>query len=187
MTDVFFALSDPTRREIVRLLRSSEHSAGELAQAFPLAKSTLSAHFRVLKQAGLVTAERRRTSIVYRLNVSVVEAVVATLLGWLGGRGARPPMAAAAGRATEPRSLPRRSQRANTDAVHEVVVEGPTRAQVVRAGAGLVLLAGGAAAGAISPAPAPWRGAPARQPGRGSASQRTTRRLGLRLLQPAVA
>jgi DNA-binding transcriptional ArsR family regulator len=72
MNDVFRALSDPTRREIVQLLRSGSRTAGEIAAAFPLAKSTLSAHFNILKQAGLIVGERHGASIVYRLNTSVL-------------------------------------------------------------------------------------------------------------------
>ena len=73
MSEVLRALSDPTRREIVRLLRRKDLSAGEIAERFPLAKSTLSGHFNVLKHAGLVVTERRGTSIVYSLNVSALE------------------------------------------------------------------------------------------------------------------
>ena len=78
--DVFRALSDPTRREILRLLRSGDMTAGNLAEFFPLAKSTLSGHFNVLKQAGLVVTERSGTSIVYSLSVSAPEELVAAAL-----------------------------------------------------------------------------------------------------------
>ena len=49
---IFRALGDPTRREILRLLRTRDMSAGEIADRFPLARSTLSGHFNVLKHAG---------------------------------------------------------------------------------------------------------------------------------------
>jgi ArsR family transcriptional regulator len=73
MNEVFRALADPTRREILRLLRPRDLTAGEIAERFPLAKSTLSGHFAVLKQARLVVAERRGTTIVYSLNASALE------------------------------------------------------------------------------------------------------------------
>jgi ArsR family transcriptional regulator len=73
MNAVFQALSDPTRREILRLLRKREMTAGEIAERFPLAKSTLSGHFKILKHAGLIVAEKNGTSIVYSLNLSIVE------------------------------------------------------------------------------------------------------------------
>ena len=73
MDRVFKALSDPTRREILRLLRQHAMSAGELSEHFDLAKPTLSGHFAILREAGLVTAEKRATTITYRLNLSVLE------------------------------------------------------------------------------------------------------------------
>ena len=80
MNNVFQALSDPTRREILRLLRKREMTAGEIAERFPLAKSTLSGHFNILKNAGLIVAEKNGTSIVYSLNVSVVEQTLAAVM-----------------------------------------------------------------------------------------------------------
>ncbi len=80
LNEVFHALSDPTRREIVRLLRDHDRTAGELAEHFNLAKSTLSGHFNVLKRAGLVVAERHGTRIVYSLNASALEEAVAMML-----------------------------------------------------------------------------------------------------------
>jgi ArsR family transcriptional regulator, arsenate/arsenite/antimonite-responsive transcriptional repressor len=80
MNEVFQALSDPTRREILRLLRAGDRTAGDLAEQFPLAKSTLSGHFGVLKHAGLIVAEKNGTSIVYSLNVSAVEQALAAAL-----------------------------------------------------------------------------------------------------------
>jgi ArsR family transcriptional regulator, arsenate/arsenite/antimonite-responsive transcriptional repressor len=79
MNEVFRALADPTRREILRVLREREYSAGELAELFPLAKSTLSGHFNVLKAADLVMQEKRGTAIIYRLNTSVFEEVLTHL------------------------------------------------------------------------------------------------------------
>lgn len=77
---LFRALGDPTRRSILKLLRARDMSAGEIAERFPLAKSTLSGHFNVLKQAGLIVAERRATTIVYSLNLSAVEEVLSALM-----------------------------------------------------------------------------------------------------------
>jgi DNA-binding transcriptional ArsR family regulator len=83
INDVFQALSDPTRREILRLLRTRDMSAGELADRFPLAKSTLSGHFTVLRHAGLIVPERRGTTILYSLNVSAVEEALGFVLDTL--------------------------------------------------------------------------------------------------------
>lgn len=73
ITDTFQALADPTRREILRLLRGGAMTAGELAEHFTLAKSTLSGHFNVLRHAGLVVMERQSTRIVYSLSLSALE------------------------------------------------------------------------------------------------------------------
>jgi DNA-binding transcriptional ArsR family regulator len=81
--DVFTALADPTRREILRLLRAGPLTAGELAERSPLAKSTLSGHFNVLKGADLIVAERRGTRIVYSLNLSVFEEAMSAVLALL--------------------------------------------------------------------------------------------------------
>jgi ArsR family transcriptional regulator, repressor of sdpIR and other operons len=87
--DLFRALSDPTRREILRLLRARDMTAGELASRFPLAKSTLSGHFNVLRHAGLILPERTGTSIVYSLNLAAYEEALAGILSVLGVGKAR--------------------------------------------------------------------------------------------------
>lgn len=86
VNDVFRALSDPTRREILRLLRRRGMTAGEIAVAFPLAKSTLSGHFNVLKYAGLIVAEKQGTSLVYSLNASAFDEAVGAVVQLLGRR-----------------------------------------------------------------------------------------------------
>ncbi len=73
MNKVFKALSDPTRRRVLQLLRRRPMTAGELADQFTLSKPTMSAHFAVLREAGLVDATRQGTSITYRLQMSVLE------------------------------------------------------------------------------------------------------------------
>lgn len=80
MSDVFRALADPTRRRIVRLLRSRDMTAGELADQFALSWPTVSGHLKVLKEADLVHADRHGTSITYHLNVSVLEEALASLM-----------------------------------------------------------------------------------------------------------
>lgn len=78
------ALADPTRRAILRLLRGGSRSAGELASEFELSKPTLSHHFRVLEEAGLIRSEKRGTSVVFTLQSNVVEDVAAELLELCG-------------------------------------------------------------------------------------------------------
>ena len=80
MAEVYKALADPTRRRILQLLREREMSAGEIANHFDLAKPTLSGHFAVLREAGLVQAEKSGTTITYRLNISVLEEALLALM-----------------------------------------------------------------------------------------------------------
>jgi DNA-binding transcriptional ArsR family regulator len=87
MSDVFDALAHPVRRKILRLLRKRPMSAGELADQFDLAKPTLSGHFSVLKAADLVGTERQGTTIIYSLNMSVLEEAMAALMDIAGTRG----------------------------------------------------------------------------------------------------
>ncbi|HEX2987398.1 MAG TPA: autorepressor SdpR family transcription factor [Chloroflexota bacterium] len=84
VNDVFRALSDPTRREILRLLQAGDMTAGEISDRFPLARSTLSGHFNVLKQAGLIVMERQGTRIVYSLDTSAFDEAMATILDLFG-------------------------------------------------------------------------------------------------------
>jgi len=80
INEVFRALSDPTRREILRLLRSRDMTAGEIADRFPLSKSTISGHFNVLKYAGLIVSEKRGAAVLYSLNVSAFEEAMSVVL-----------------------------------------------------------------------------------------------------------
>src|SRR6185437_1973316 len=84
MDAVFRALSDPTRREILRLLRDGDLSAGALSARFPIARSTMSGHLSVLKDAGLVVIERQGTTIIYSLNVAVYEELLSSIMSLLG-------------------------------------------------------------------------------------------------------
>jgi len=70
---VFRALSDPTRRRVLQLLRERPMSAGELCEHFDVSKPTMSAHFAVLKEADLVHAEKTGKSVIYHLKLSVLE------------------------------------------------------------------------------------------------------------------
>lgn len=72
---VFKALSDPTRRKILQLLKQRSLSAGDIAQHFDISKASLSHHFSLLKQADLVRAERRGQHMIYSLNMTVFEDV----------------------------------------------------------------------------------------------------------------
>ena len=83
----FAALSDPTRRAILRQLRKGSKTAGDIAEEFDLTKPTLSHHFRVLQAAGLVRAEKRGTNVVYALQTGVLEDLATEILELTGVGG----------------------------------------------------------------------------------------------------
>jgi ArsR family transcriptional regulator, arsenate/arsenite/antimonite-responsive transcriptional repressor len=74
------ALADPTRREILRLLREKDLSAGEIAENFDISLPSVSHHLSTLKNAELVTTERNGQSIVYALNATVVQEFLQQML-----------------------------------------------------------------------------------------------------------
>src|SRR5690606_23110709 len=84
MSQVFKALSDPTRRHVLQLLRKGPLSAGELSDHFNVSKPTMSAHFAVLREADLVHAEKAGKSVIYHLKLSVLEEA---LLGFVHSVG----------------------------------------------------------------------------------------------------
>ena len=70
------ALSDPTRREILQLLRSGSKSAGEISDKFEITAAAISRHLSVLKDADLIRDQRDGKFIIYTLNTSVLEDVL---------------------------------------------------------------------------------------------------------------
>jgi DNA-binding transcriptional ArsR family regulator len=84
MNVVFEALAHPTRRAILEILKKGARTAGELAEACDVSKPTMSGHFAKLKEAGLIHADQRGTTIVYSINLSTLEEV---LLGFMGTMG----------------------------------------------------------------------------------------------------
>jgi len=87
MSHVFKALSDPTRRRVLQLLRAGPMSAGDLSDRFEVSKPTMSAHFAVLREADLVHAEKAGKSVIYHLKLSVLEEA---LLGFVHSFGSGP-------------------------------------------------------------------------------------------------
>jgi ArsR family transcriptional regulator len=81
---IYRALADPTRRRILTLLRERPMTAGELAGQFNLTWPTMSGHFGVLREAGLVQAERSGTSVTYRLNQTVLQEALMALFDAFG-------------------------------------------------------------------------------------------------------
>jgi DNA-binding transcriptional ArsR family regulator len=93
MNLVFEALAHPTRRAILEMLKGGSKTAGELADAFDVSKPTMSGHFAKLREADLIQADQRGTTIFYSINLSTLEEV---MLGFMGRMGFAPGGAASA-------------------------------------------------------------------------------------------
>jgi ArsR family transcriptional regulator, arsenate/arsenite/antimonite-responsive transcriptional repressor len=76
MNDVFKALNDPIRREILTLLREKDRTAGEIADAFSVGKPTISHHLDLLRQANLVESVKNGQFVVYSLNTTVLDEIM---------------------------------------------------------------------------------------------------------------
>ena len=88
MPDVFRALADPTRREILRLLGEKDLTAGEIAGRFDMTFPSVSHHLNILKNAGLITDEREGQHIRYHLNTTATEGLIGRLYDLINpGRG----------------------------------------------------------------------------------------------------
>ena len=79
MNAAFKALNDPTRREILELLREKDLTAGEIADRFAISKPSISHHLDLLRQAGLVESVKEGQFITYSLNTTVMDEI----FGWL--------------------------------------------------------------------------------------------------------
>lgn len=80
MNDIFKALNDPTRREILELLKEKDLSAGEIADAFHISKPSISHHLDILKRADLITSEKNGQFIIYSINTTIIEDVLQWIL-----------------------------------------------------------------------------------------------------------
>jgi len=80
LNETFKALSDANRRQILRLLRQGDLTAGEIAEHFSMSKPSLSHHLNILKQAHLVLRERKGQHVLYSLNTTVLQEVMSWFL-----------------------------------------------------------------------------------------------------------
>jgi DNA-binding transcriptional ArsR family regulator len=90
MSKVFKALSDPTRRQVLALLREGPRSAGELADQFDVSKPTMSGHFALLRDADLIGSTKQGTTVIYSLKLSVLEDALLGFAQLLGSQMAAP-------------------------------------------------------------------------------------------------
>lgn len=80
MNEIFKALNDATRREILDLLKQKDLSAGEIADAFNISKPSISHHLDILKRADLITSEKNGQFIIYSINTTIMEDVLQWIL-----------------------------------------------------------------------------------------------------------
>ncbi len=73
---MFSALSDPTRRKILKLLKGGDLNAGEIADNFNMTKPSISHHLNILKHAGLVISEKQGQNVLYSLNTTVFQGIL---------------------------------------------------------------------------------------------------------------
>src|SRR4051812_50224880 len=86
MNEAFKAFADPTRREVLRLLRGGEMTAGQLADRFDISKPSMSHHFNILKAADLIASRKDGQQVIYFLNTTVAEDLMAMFLDLFGGK-----------------------------------------------------------------------------------------------------
>jgi DNA-binding transcriptional ArsR family regulator len=73
--DVYEALADPTRRQIISMLAAGERSAGDLSSRFDMAGPSVSRHLKVLRESGLISYRQQATSRLYRLEPQPLDEV----------------------------------------------------------------------------------------------------------------
>lgn len=86
MGDVWNALADPTRREILTMLQNKDMTAGEIVEKFDISGATVSHHLKILREAGLVTSVKEKQTITYSLNTTVFQDFLKNIAGFFGGK-----------------------------------------------------------------------------------------------------
>ncbi len=84
MSDVWGAMADGTRREILTLLQKQDLTAGEIGEHFDVSGATMSHHLKILKEAELVRTQRQAQKIIYSLNTTVFQEFLKSMMGMFG-------------------------------------------------------------------------------------------------------
>ena len=82
MSKVFKALSDPTRREILKFLKRNDMSAGEIADCFTMSKPSISKHLDILREAELISSQKQGQFIIYSLNTTILQEALGEFLSF---------------------------------------------------------------------------------------------------------
>ena len=80
MNNIFKALNDGTRREILMMLKKKDLTAGQIAEEFDISKPSISHHLDILKRADLVTSEKKGQFITYSINTTIVDDIFQWIL-----------------------------------------------------------------------------------------------------------
>ena len=88
MKDVWNAMADPTRREILNMLQKRDMTAGEIAERFETSAATVSHHLKILRESGLVLSEKEKQTITYSLNTTVFQDFLKGIADLFGMKGA---------------------------------------------------------------------------------------------------
>jgi len=80
MNDIFKALNDPARREILKMLRKNDMTAGEIAAKFEMTAPSISHHLDKLKRAGLVTTVKQGQFVHYSINTTIIDDLLQYVL-----------------------------------------------------------------------------------------------------------
>lgn len=86
MSKVFKALSDETRRSILKLLNEGDMSAGEISDHFDMSKPSISKHLEILRDAELITSEKKGQYVIYSINTSVLQDVIGNFLNFFNNK-----------------------------------------------------------------------------------------------------
>lgn len=73
MKDIWNAMADPIRREILNLLQKKDMTAGDISSQFSVSAATISHHLKILREAGLITSVKEKQTITYSLNMTVFQ------------------------------------------------------------------------------------------------------------------
>lgn len=84
MKDIWGALADPTRREILTMLQRRDMTAGEIAGCFEISGATISHHLKILREAELITSVKEKQTITYSLNTTVFQDFMKNISAFFG-------------------------------------------------------------------------------------------------------
>lgn len=83
MSKVFKALSDETRREILKMLSNQDMNAGEISDHFNISKPSISKHLDILRESELISSEKKGQFVIYSINTSIIQEVLGNFLNLL--------------------------------------------------------------------------------------------------------